>query len=271
MIRKFLIHLKCILGDNMDKTIRIFVRGDTHGDTDWVPDFCKFNETTKNDVMIILGDSAFRFEGADYSREISRKSATNNYNITFFVLRGNHDRPYDEGGDVTLMQCPLLESSNPPMWHDPNYPNLWYFQDGEVYNIQGHTFLTIGGAYSVDKGYRKSRGWTWYENEQIPYKQQLEILDCIHDKYFDYVLTHTCPFPWRPVDLFLPFVNQSTVDTSTEEWLEDVLNYIGYKHWYFGHYHADRILGRNSLYDWHGEARMFFEDIIELNLDKAEE
>lgn len=255
----------------MDKTSRIFITGDIHGDTDWVPHFCEVNETTKNDVMILLGDSAFRFEGVKNSREIARKSATNKYNITFFVLRGNHDRPYDEGGDVSLTQCPLLEWSNPPMWHDPNYPNIWYFQDGKEYKIQNHSFLTIGGAYSVDKEYRLSRHWTWYENEQISDEQRLEILDWIYDRHFDYVLTHTCPYNWRPIDLFLTYVDQSKVNTSMEYWLDDVLTNISYKHWYFGHYHTDRILGNNGKYDWHGDSRIFYHDIIELNLSEVEE
>lgn len=250
---------------------RVFITGDIHGDTDWVPRFCETNETTKKDVMILLGDSAFRFEGVKNSREIARKSATNKYNITFFVLRGNHDRPYDEGGDVELRTCPLLEINNPKMWHDVNYPNIWYFQDGEVYNIKGSTFLTIGGAYSVDKEYRKARHWTWYENEQISEERRFEILDWIYDRHFDIVLTHTCPHCWEPIDLFLSYVTQKDVDKSMEFWLEDVLSYISYNHWYFGHYHADRILGHNGKYDWHGDSRIFYHDIIELNFNEVEE
>ena len=34
------------------------------------------------------------------------------------------------------------------------YPNILYAQDGGTYTISGKSFLTIGGAYSVDKPYR---------------------------------------------------------------------------------------------------------------------
>lgn len=253
----------------MDIINRIFIRGDTHGNTDWVPDFCKENKTTKNDVMIILGDSAFRFEGPKNSREIARKSATNNYSLTFFILRGNHDRPYNEGEDVSLTQCSLLDKSNPPMWHDPNYPNLWYFQDGEKYTIKNKTFLTIGGAYSVDKFYRLSRGWTWYENEQISDELHLDILDRFHDLRFNYILTHTCPISWEPTWLFINGIKQSMVDKSTEYYLEDVLRYISYDHWFFGHYHDDHYFGKISQYDWNGDTTMLFNKIEEICCNDA--
>lgn len=253
----------------MDKINRIFITGDTHGDTDWVPHFCETNETTKNDIMILLGDSAFRFEGVKNSREIARKSATNKYNITFFVLRGNHDRPYDEGGDISLTQCPLLEWFNPPMWHDPNYPNIWYFQDGEKYIIKNRTFLTIGGAYSVDKFYRLSRGWTWYENEQLKPEDFLDILDRFHDMKMDYILTHTCPISWEPTWLFMSGIDQSSVDETTEHYLEDILHYISYNHWYFGHFHDDHYFGNISEYDWNGDTIMLFHKIEEICTDDA--
>lgn len=253
----------------MDIINRIFIRGDTHGNTDWVPDFCKENKTIKNDVMIILGDSAFRFEGPKNSREIARKSATNNYNLTFFILRGNHDRPYNEGEDVSLTQCSLLDKSNPPMWHDQNYPNLWYFQDGEKYTIKDRTFLTIGGAYSVDKFYRLSRGWTWYENEQISDELHLDILDRFHDLRFNYILTHTCPISWEPTWLFINGIKQSMVDKSTEYYLEDVLRYISYDHWFFGHYHDDYYFGKISQYDWNGDTTMLFNKIEEICCNDA--
>ena len=40
-------------------------------------------------------------------------------------------------------------------------------------------------------------------------------------QHFDFVMTHTAPYNSRPVDKFLDCVDQSTVDTSMEEWLEE--------------------------------------------------
>ncbi|MBP3398134.1 MAG: hypothetical protein J6K75_00105 [Erysipelotrichaceae bacterium] len=41
--------------------------------------------------------------------------------------------------------------------------------------------------------------------------------------------------------MFLPGVDQSKVDKSTEEWLDDIENMIEYNQWYFGHYHGDSV------------------------------
>ena len=73
-------------------------------------------------------------------------------------------------------------------------------------------------------------------NKDIPdgVRVKLEFYD------FDrnYVLTHTCPTDWQPVDLFMRGLDQSKVDSTMEEYLDDVLRYIGgYDYWYFGHYH----------------------------------
>lgn len=44
---------------------------------------------------------------------------------------------------------------------------------------------------------------------------------CAGEKY-DFVFTHTCPISWEPRDLFLPMINQGTVDRTMENWLDDV-------------------------------------------------
>lgn len=233
---------------------RLFITGDTHGDFCFLPKFCEENHTTTNDVLIILGDSALRFEGANKAREEMRKEFVADQPITIFALRGNHDRPYDIDGDVKLTSCPLI---NNMMWHDVNYPNIWYFIDGETYIIKDMSFLTIGGAYSVDKEYRQMMHWTWYEGEQISYSQQCDIIDLYKDESFDYVLTHTCPYDDMPTDLFMKGIDQSKVDNSMEKFFEVLKDEINYSHWLFGHFHADRVYN-------YGKFRMLYHDIVEV-------
>lgn len=66
-----------------------------------------------------------------------------------------------------------------------------------------------------------------------------ERLSANHTKV-DFILTHTAPTHYEPVDLFLRNVDQSLVDKSMEEWLEKIRGIVDYKYWCFGHYHADR-------------------------------
>ena len=254
---------------------RVFIRGDTHSDFSWLPQWCEENQTTTNDILIILGDSALRFEGADNWREKNRKKKVAAQPITIFCVRGNHDRPYykedgTEWEDIQLENCPLLEQTiigdlkvyDNEMWHDPNYPNIWYFQDGGHYKIKDKTFFVYGGAFSVDWEYRRLMGWTWYPNEMVSRQRHIEILDIIDHQHFNFILTHTCPYEWRPTDLFLSCIDQSKVDNTMEEYLSDVLKYVGgYDYWFWGHYHANRDYGHVSEYEWNGAATMLFDEI----------
>ena len=66
-------------------------------------------------------------------------------------------------------------------------------------------------------------------------------------RYFDVVLSHTCPYSWRPTDLFLKGVDQSTVDNTMELWMDELKDTFIWDHYFFGHYHADRLERPNVL------------------------
>ena len=68
------------------------------------------------------------------------------------------------------------------------------------------------------------------------------------------VLSHTVPYDYRPVDLFLSMIDQSTVDESTELWLGEIEKKLDYKWWYAGHYHTSRVRDKFQI---------MFEDIEE--------
>ena len=58
------------------------------------------------------------------------------------------------------------------------------------------------------------------------------------------MLSHTCPYKYRPVEAFLSGLDQSTVDTSTEEWLDTIEDRLDYKEWKCGHWHIDKKIDR---------------------------
>ena len=60
----------------------------------------------------------------------------------------------------------------------------------------------------------------------------------------DIVLSHTCPYKYLPYEVFLPGIDQSTVDQSTEKFLDDIENTLNYKKWYCGHYHTEKIVDK---------------------------
>lgn len=214
--------------------VKWYITGDTHGD------FSRFKELEKDDyiAVIILGDTAvnWNLNKADFQ---FKNHLTNAYpNITWYLLRGNHDaRPtavYDikEDWDDEVQGYVLYE---------PNFLNIKYLRDGGEYIIDGYKVLTIGGAYSVDKFYRLQMGYRWFEDEQLTPKEMLCIEQLTQGKTYDFVLTHTCPYSWMPIDLFLAGLDQSTVDKSMERWFEKLKTNFTWDIWLFGHYHADRL------------------------------
>lgn len=220
---------------------RFWLTGDTHGDFNRIIEFVEKMKTSREDIITILGDAGLNFYLNN--RDIKQKELLSILPITLFCIKGNHEK-YPE----TLPGYITKEWNGGIVFYEEKYPNILFAKDGEVYNINGNKCLVIGGAYSVDKYYRLSRGWTWFDDEQPSdeVKEKVEKLIGTDNKY-DYILSHTCPYSARPVHLFLPQVDQSTVDNSTEIWLEDISNKIEFKNWYFGHYHSDWTFGKYKM------------------------
>lgn len=231
------------------------VTGDTHGGVATIsrvgnirrnmPE-CKPEET----AIIILGDAGLNFYLNNTDKKYKKLLNSQGYHI--YCVRGNHEeRPENIPGMI------LVEDINVDnfVWLEEAYPNIRYFVDGNVYNINGKNALVIGGAYSVDKWYRLARaGYSkdeaetanpkkcgWFKSELLTADEMDTITEKIVGKRFDFVLSHTCPLSWEPNDLFLNGIDQNQVDKSMELWMDELLNKIDWRVWLFGHYHADRI------------------------------
>lgn len=214
-----------------------YLTGDIHGDVAPVAWFCDHYNTTKNDTLIILGDAGLNFWGNKTDR--NKKRFLQNLPIKLFCIHGNHEiRPqniptYKEGtfcgGKIQL---------------EDEFPDILFAIDGEIYTINGKQSIVIGGAYSVDKYYRLQRGYGWWEDEQPSeeIKQKVESVLEKRGNKIDIVLSHTCPYKYEPCEAFLGFIDQRTVDNSTEKWLDKIEDIIEYEEWYCGHWHIDKII-----------------------------
>lgn len=221
------------------------VEGDCHGRVSERLDNIKENlEYKENELaLIILGDVGLNFWGNKTDKKNKKKCEE--YGIYLYCIRGNHEmRPTDVKGMLTLFD----ENVNGMIHMEEEYPHIRYMIDGGSYVIDGYNVLTIGGAYSVDKEWRLANakvngrsfsGWFW--NEQLDDFEREKITEYIRGNHYDFVFSHTCPYEWMPIDLFLPMIDQSSVDKTMEEWLSDLRNEISYDVWCFGHYHKNRI------------------------------
>lgn len=160
----------------------IYITGDTHGDMNRIVRFCERMETSQEDIMIILGDVGLNYYGD--SRDRRNKEKVANLPITLFCIHGNHERR-----PTTIVEYKLQEWNGGKVWVEEAYPNILFAKDGEIYDIAGMKTIVIGGAYSVDKFYRLSKGYNWFEDEQPSdeikaYVEQLAKIAHMSSSYF---------------------------------------------------------------------------------------
>ncbi len=229
---------------------KILITADLHGSFHPARDIYNYmiekqEPLTKEDVLIVLGDFGANFF-FNY-RDIKLKKKLGKYNITYFVIRGNHEeRPS------------ICMEKNPEAWHmeefwgnqvyvENDFSYIKYALDTpakyEIPTAQGNIIktLVLPGAYSVDKYYRCANDLGWFPTEQCTKEEMAAGVALAQSDTWNLVLSHTCPIIYEPTDLFLSFVNQSTVDKTTEQWLGEIEYNLDYKLWAFGHFHSLRI------------------------------
>lgn len=214
----------------------IFYTGDTHGKIFKITNAIRNSVITANDTMVILGDAGFNYYGNDLG-DRRTKYKLNEVGITVFCIHGNHEmRPETIPTYITKIW------NGGMVYYEEKYPNILFAKDGEIYDLDGRKSIAIGGAYSVDKFYRLRNGVHWFADEQPSQetKSHVEaVLESCNWK-IDQVLTHTCPLKYIPTEVFLPSIDQKTVDRSTEEWLDALEEKLTYKRWLCGHWHIDK-------------------------------
>ena len=227
---------------------KIYLTGDVHRDFRNIYNFCKENETTTDDILVVLGDVGINYFLDEPEQEFKANIAKE-IGITLACVHGNHEeRPANVPG------YELVDWHGAKAYIDPRYyPNQVFLKDGEIYNLNGKKVLVIGGAYSVDKEYRlkhANQGYKWFESEQPSpeiKEHVIENLDKVGWKV-DYVFAHTCPYDQMPRHCFLPTVDQRKVDNSTEIWMmEEISKKLDFKRWYYGHFHDEYERGKYTM------------------------
>ena len=207
----------------------IFITGDTH-----IPlDISKLNsknfpqqkELTKNDYVIICGD----FGGVWYGNE------KDNYwlnwleqrNFTTLFVDGNHENfaalaQYEEcswnGGKVQYIR-----------------PSVIHLMRGYVFDLEGMKIFAMGGARSSDRMYRKVDVSWW--REEMPNAEEIQRARqnlAINDNQVDIMITHDAP---QSIARMIDFAKSK--DDELMPFFDELRNTVGYRHWYFGHFHED--------------------------------
>ena len=233
----------------------IYITGDMHGNVVQMQNVMRKIECKPKNTLVILGDfGAIYYFG---KKDNIFKQAVCDYNIPIFAIRGNHD-----GNPADVADIKEAKRYGNVGYIQPQFPNIFYAKNGLTYTIENTNFLVLGGAYSVDKYYRLSKGYKWFSDEQMTIPEK-EAFWANKPTAVDVILSHTCPYSDMPRHLFLRNIPQDTVDNSMEYFLEDVKNEVGYKYWFFGHYHDNERVWDNMY--------MLYNGVVQFNMNKEME
>lgn len=246
----------------------IFITGDKHGDFSEVTIWShQLINDRNNSIIIVLGDSGLNFsvnrmyygmnklyeenntlyKASPFNRVIYRDSTEtvikknilkdHVYCDEIFVIHGNH-----EARAETVEGYETKEWNGGIVYFQPEYPNILFAKDGEIYTINGETYFVCGGAYSIDKEFRLRNYWNWFFDEQPDDEIKERAIKNLEkaDWKVDYVLSHTCPYKYIPTETFDNSTKDLKVDNSTEKWLDEIEEKLDYKKWYCGHFHINK-------------------------------
>ncbi|EPY2271283.1 metallophosphoesterase family protein [Clostridium sporogenes] len=211
----------------------IYITGDTHFPNDIEKlnelNFPECKNLTKDDYVIICGDFGAIWNNS--KQELYWRELLQNKPWTTLFIDGNH-----ENFDL-LYQFPVEE------WHGGKVHkinnSIYHLMRGQVFNINGLKFWTMGGATSTDKENR-IKNISWWE-EEIPNSNEMtEGLDNLkkHNNEVDYILTHTCSSSILQ-DITEIYGFQPKPEENLNKYLKIIEEKFKFKKWYFGHFHED--------------------------------
>lgn len=150
---------------------KVMLAGDWHGSTHWALSALEQALARGADTVIQVGDFGWWVEG-DFTREYlgSLQRFVHDTGLDFYWLDGNHE---DHSREFT----------------DERYPDLTYLPRGYRWSWWDKTWMSVGGAVSVDKAWRKE-GVSWWPNEILT---EEEVYYASRPPGVDIVLAHDCP------------------------------------------------------------------------------
>ena len=226
----------------------IYLTGDTHG----LRDIDKFesreflNEINKKgNYVIILGDMGVTWNEKAMAECIEYFGQ---FKCKFLFIDGNN-----ENFDI-LNKLPVEKFCGGNVHKVSN--NILHLMRGEIFEIEGKSFLAFGGADSWDaerrypfepdkwypgKGNRKAHV-NWWREERPTMAELKNALANLqkHDNKVDVILTHET----RTENIKNHFSYSITKEVC--KMLDLIYKKADFKMWYFGHHHQDRFISKNE-------------------------
>lgn len=207
----------------------ILVTGDTHGEQSRFSLLKEYQEPewTADDYLIICGDFGYIFANNEKENAFLDELAKKPYTICF--IDGNHEN------FPAIYRYPT-ELWNGGMIHRIRQ-NIIHLMRGQVFEIDGKSFFTMGGAYSIDR-YMRYEGLSYWKEELPDNSEYKEASKNLKECGFkvDYILTHTAP---RAIIRWMGKYPDAH-DMELTGFLEWVMHETEFRKWFFGHWHIDK-------------------------------
>ena len=215
---------------------------------------------TKEDYVIICGDF-----GGVWNKEVENKEEKHLLDwleekpFTTLFVDGNHEN-FDR-----LYSYPV------ELWHGGKVHKIRrsviHLMRGQIYEIDGKSFFTFGGASShdiesgilepEDPDFKEKKKWldrewqsyrvnhiTWWAQE-LPSEEEMQegrANLAAHDNQVDFIVTHCCATSTQML------IDEQKLKPDIEtDYLEEIKRTIQFKKWLFGHYHDNRNVSKKEI------------------------
>lgn len=224
----------------------IYITGDTHNTIDmrhlttkWMRRYCALQGADYSEIteVFVLGDFGLPWEDCPVDENGIHPAAKDEKFLLdwydkkpFKVLAvmGNHDNynMLEKLPQVDMYGDRVLKVSG----------NVFYLIRGHIYNIQGKSFLVLGGAQSQDKNRRTLDKDLWVQEEWTS-EEEAACLSRIEKfgRAFDFVLSHTGPLN----GIFCIESSCDFMEDSNVHFNDKIDGMVSYKRWFFGHWHKN--------------------------------
>ena len=227
----------------------IFVCGDIHADISHISKKTMKKQNiilTENDYLIILGDFGgvwYYPESRFYKENVYLQKWLSNQPWTTLFVDGNHE-------NHDLLNQYSVEEWNGGNVHHIVKDKIIHLMRGQIFNIDGQTIFTMGGAQSHDMEIRQE--WiNWWRTELPSFQEYETAINNLEKNNWkvDYVLTHCCSSSGAK-ELLQEKYN-SADESLLEAFFEGLTKNLTYNRWYCGHYHMNKNISNNTTVLYH--------------------
>lgn len=207
---------------------KIGIAGDWHGNLQWGLTALNVFADAKITDIYHLGDFGVWEHDRKYETALNDLLATNGQ--TLWVTLGNHE-------NYAIVKNFTQHPHHTHVTYSPQHENILYFKRGARFHIGGRSFVSLGGANSIDRFLRTPHS-SWWEEEQITLGDAYRTIE---GGYADVFLAHDCPagvpLPLLPNPEKYWGTDGVRYAQGSREMLRQVIDVVQPKRYFFGHYH----------------------------------